>query len=261
MEIEITHTDSFVTKDAVIRNGNEQLVIPMGFRMRGSNLVDHDGQLVSELNQHWARRSEQSKRIIFNMYRCLSRCYENNRDYHNNSLHDDRVFVKVAAPYMQRLLNEHNTAILSAQLESLYQDIIPNCLPDHSEDPMLYTYEEYSQLLAVVLSMRSIWPAVEMLKHSMTNVEKDERDMLIWTNIMNEDACVYRNPAMIRLYEYIECFIKKNGAAPGKGDVNVLLAKVMLRRFSKYPIVGAPQGVSLLSVCYNYVAQETHPVR
>lgn len=254
MEIEITHESSFVNMDAVITHNGERIVIPMGFKLRGNSLVDHVGQLVSELNQHWARRSDESKKNIFAMYRCLRRCWENRQDYSTDRVEENRVFVKEAVPYMQRLLNEHNVGILSAQLENLYQDIIPHSLPDDSNMPTVYTYEEYSQLLAMLLSIRSIWPAVEMLKSGMTSYPRDEKETLIWSELIQPGVNLYHSAALRRLHTYIDAYVKKNG----HGDTNELVAKVMLRRLTKYPIVSAPEGTNVLAEIYKFVSMETH---
>lgn len=253
MQIEITHKHSFVNMDAVITHNNEELIIPMNYRFTGNAYLDHPGQLVSELNQNWSRRTDDNKNRMFKLYRCIRRCWDNHLDYKTGKLDEFEVLVRSVAPYMVELLNNHNVDQLAHHMEDWYKDVVPEDLVDHSDDPMVYTYDDYKELQAAVLAMRSIWPAVEMLRSAVPDYRAGAKLMRIHVNVMAAGTDLYHSRAINRLYQFVEAYVRKNGA----GDPNQLMAGLLFKRLTHYPLTSAPHGASLITDIYKFLANES----
>lgn len=255
MQIEITHKDSFVNMDAIITHGKDQLVIPMNYRFTGTALLDQAGQLVSELNQHWSRRTDDSKNKLFRLYRCIRRCWDNHIDFGTGKLTDFDVLVESVTPYMLELLNQHNVELIAHHMDTWYKDVVPTDLPDHSDDPMLYTYEEYQELQAMMLSMRPLLPVIEMLRKAVPAYPMDEKLMRIHVSLMKGGTALYQSRPLYRLYTFVEAYVSKNGG----GDPNMLMSALLYKRLTHYPLASAPHGSSIITDIYKFLSLETHP--
>ena len=257
MQIQIIHTTrSFVNMDAVISHGEETIVIPMNYRFTSRALFNDPNQLVAELNQHWSRRTEDSNNKIFKLYRCIARCWDNHEDFKTGKLSDYDVLVESVAPYMLELLTQHNIGLLAQHMDSWYGDVIPTDLPSQSHDPHIYTYGEYQELQAMLLSIRSIFPVLEMLLSVVPDYPAEDKLMRIHASLLKRDTALYESTALYRLHAYILAFMAKNGAS---GDSNVLLTTLLYKRLTHYPLTSAPRGTSIIVNIYKFLSMAVHP--
>jgi hypothetical protein len=254
MQIEITHKDSFINMDAAITHNGEEIIIPMNYRFTGSVLFDHVGQLVSELNQNWSRRTDDSKNKMFKLYRCIRRCWDNHVDFTTGKLTDFETLADAVTPYMLELLSQHNIDMLVHHMDSWYKDVVPTDLPDRSDDPMVYTYEEYQELQAMMLSMRSIFPVLEMLRKAVPDYPLEAKLTRIHVNLMKGGTELYQSRPLYRLYTFVEAYVAKNGG----GDPNTLMAALLYKRLTHYPLASAPHGASIITEIYKFLAVKTH---
>lgn len=262
MQIEITHNSSFVTLDAVITHKGETVVLPMGFRATHIPELDLPGQLVAELNTHWLRRSEHDQDKVFRLYRCVVRCLENYRDRQEESEETYYNLLNEVAPYFAHILNMHDVEKLVTFMENQYVDNVPEGLPDESTDPCVYTYDQYKTLQAMLVAMRSVWPIVAMLRNCLSGVTGDDRDVRIWTAMMDYKVSVYSDPWMEHLRTFIQCYIERNYEDKALlGLVEEIMAKLLFGRLFHVPLMSAlPNSDSLTTRIFKHMTQVVrHP--
>jgi uncharacterized protein YbgA (DUF1722 family) len=262
MQIELAHDSSFTSLDAIFTHGNEKVILPMGFRPTQIAELDHPGQLVTELNTHWQRRSEHSQDKLFRLYRCVYRCLENFRDRQEESEETYYNLLHEVSPYFAHILNEHNVEQLVNFIENHYTDSVPEVLPDISTDPCIYTYEEYKYLQAMVLALRSVWPIVAMLRNCLRGVTGDDRDIRIWTAMMDYKVNIYVEEPLERLRTFIRGYIERNHEDPKMLNlVEEIAGKVLFGRLPHVPLMSAlPSSDDLITRVYKHMTQVVrHP--
>lgn len=209
MKIELVNNEILKSLNAVITYNGETVTIPTNFRVMRRPGLDDPNKLMTELNAHWSRRSESAKENLFRLYRCVRRCHDNflDRNHYDLTFSED-ILLNEVSTYIALIANEHGINRLVQFMKNQYADNVPTDLLIPSDDPRIYSYEDYRRLQAMILAMRSIWPVVNMLNLCLSGTTQ-YKDAQIYLAAKKQGTSIFSDKAMTRLVLFVQSYMAR----------------------------------------------------
>lgn len=237
----------------------------------------HNGEtdpnaIFTELNAHWARRSEMDQQAILKLYQAALRCRSTylDRSYMESvslnrkttRLDVVRDFLKSLRPIVNDLLALHDVQALTSFLRNTY--LFPDIIQMFREQPaadddIVRTYyrQDYHELMALTLALRSVLPIFMMARATINGTKAFDGWMIKHT--VSRLSPLVKSPAYQKLHGFVSATVQyaKNTETVTPKEVEEVMAQILITRLANVNIIActAPHGASAVSYIYSYIVQ------